>query len=137
MGRRRCCCGCPFVEDDFVRANSDDLGPMWVPNEDARIVDATLEIDDAYVICTQKIWDSQGSFLLTVYIDDPVDDDDVYDIVLLKKNNGTYTEKYRIRFDPDSITGYWTIGYKAAGEADFWTDDVELIAGCGIYQEAF
>ena len=136
MGRR-CCCGCPYVEDDFNRDDSDDLGVLWVPNEDARIVDKTLEIDADYVICKQAIWDSEGSFLLTIGIDDPVDDDDIYDVVLLNKHIDTYTEKYRIRFTPSSVTGYWTVGYKASGEATFWTDDVELISGCGTYQEEY
>ena len=94
MSRRRCCCGCPEVADDFERADSDDLGPLWFPNEDARIVDGCLEIDAGYVVCIRRIWDtSGGSFLALATLDAPVDDDDVYDVVLLKKDNGTFTEK--------------------------------------------
>ncbi len=138
MADRRCCCFCPEKSDNFQRSNSEDLGPLWYPSDDARIVDWTMEIDEGMVVFRTPIWDSQGSFLASITIDDPVDDSDVYDVVLVKKeSDDSFTEKYRIRFDPDTTSGWWTTGFKEAGEANFYKDDEELITGCGTYQMEF
>lgn len=136
MGRRRCCCyvGCWADGDDFNRADTP-VGSGWGSKWDStngvgNISSNRGKLDSGYMVFNQSLPDNEGSCLAKITVDSP-QDDDVYEVHIAWKDATHYLG---FRFEVD---GSWWVQSLSSAGGSWFSDDVEVISGCGTYQDAF
>lgn len=140
-GNPTCCCDCQSFSDNF---NRDDTGvgtgwgPLWDhSNGTGNISSNTAKLDSGYMVFEQELPDKEGSALVDIAVVNP-QDGDIYDIYLAWKS---ITEFLGARFEVDGGNSKWIQQISSmgiSGTSDVWfKDDVELISGCGTFQEEF
>lgn len=134
--RRQCCCDCLTHSDNFDRDDTGvgtGWGPLWDHSNATGNIDTNRgRLDAGYMIFQQPLPDLQGSALVDIEVVNP-QDGDMYDVYLAWKS---VTEFLGARFEVDGGNTLWIQQLQKAGGAWF-KDDVELIGGCGTFQEAF
>lgn len=127
----KCCCACDVASDNFNRADGA-LGADWTATGTAAIDTNTAKITSGTIKYSQEVVDSQGSFVVTF---DTVDslDGDIYDFFVW---NSAGTVLLTARFQADTTSGNWIISLRQ-GAGAWYSDDVEILTGCGTYQEPF
>lgn len=133
--RRRCCCNCVQYTDDFFRADDPTgWGELWDTTEAvAEVVGYTGKLTEGYAIYKLSLPDPEGSGIVAVELYDP-QDGDIYDVYLAWRSTTNYLVA---RFQADAASGYWINSLQKHGSGSWWADNVEMMAGCGTYQEPF
>ncbi len=126
------CCGeCIVGEDNFNRADGS-LGPDWTASGTAAIDGNTAKITSGTIKYAQGVVDPLGSFIVTFETIDSVDGD-IYDFFVWDASG---TVLLTARFEADGTSGNWIISLRQ-GAGAWYSDNVEMISGCGTYQEPF
>lgn len=125
------CCGCVVGADNFNRADGS-LGADWTASDTAAIDGNTAKITSGTIKYAQEVVDPLGAFVVTFDTVDSVDGD-IYDFFVWDSSG---TVLLTARFQADSASGNWIISLRV-GAGAWYADDVEMISGCGTYQEPF
>ena len=130
-----CCCGCIEFTDTFIRDDAATLGGNWTYTGGGA---AGISSNRAYITAGEAYYnsglpDDEGSFAMSIVVDSP-QDNDIYDVII--SFDGGTSESLVARFEVDAGNSVWLISLRSDA-AELVSDSTELIAGCGVYQEAF